>query len=123
MNRTAAPLVGLFLVGCSLHHPIVMTAIRIDSVRTGATPPVVTPVRFPSTVSDDPLRRVDRMDWPGPNSMRLSSGAPGPDYWQQRADYTVAATLDTAAKSIRGTVSIRYTNNSPDTLHYVWIQL
>jgi hypothetical protein len=63
------------------------------------------------------------MDWPGPNSYRTASGMPGPAYWQQRADYTIAATLDTAAKSIRGTVSIRYTNNSPDTLRFVWLQL
>ena len=63
------------------------------------------------------------MDWPGPNSYRTATGAPGPDYWQQRADYTVAATLDTAGKRIRGTVSIRYTNNSPDTLRFVWLQL
>ena len=37
------------------------------------------------------------MDWPGPNGIVRRSGAPGPDYWQQRADYTIAATLDTAA--------------------------
>lgn len=62
------------------------------------------------------------MDWPAPNRSREASGAPGPEYWQQRADYTSAATLDTAAKTIRGSVSIRYTNNSPDTLRFVWLQ-
>jgi hypothetical protein len=63
------------------------------------------------------------MDWAGPNQYRDASGAPGPAYWQQRVDYTIAATLDTTAKSVRGTVSIRYTNNSPDTLRFVWLQL
>jgi hypothetical protein len=63
------------------------------------------------------------MDWPGPNESRLGSGAPGPNYWQQRADYMIAATLDTAAKTIRGSVSIHYVNNSPDTLRFVWLQL
>jgi hypothetical protein len=76
-----------------------------------------------TTVLADPFHRIDRMDWPGPNAFRSSSGAPGPAYWQQRADYTIAATLDTTARTIRGTVSIHYTNNSPDTLHFVWIQL
>jgi hypothetical protein len=55
--------------------------------------------------------------------VRTASGAPGPEYWQQRADYTIAASLDTADKVVRGTVSIRYTNNSPDTLRFVWLQL
>src|SRR6185312_13771067 len=71
----------------------------------------------------DPFVRIDRMDWPGPNQIRTASGEPGPAYWQQRADYTVAATLDTATKTTRGSVSIRYTNNSPDTLRFIWLQL
>ena len=40
---------------------------------------------------------TNRIDWPGPNTYRSASGAPGPDYWQQRADYTIAAALDTRA--------------------------
>ncbi|MDB4899540.1 MAG: peptidase [Gemmatimonadetes bacterium] len=63
------------------------------------------------------------MDWPGPNSVRSASGAPGPDYWQQRVDYTIAATLDTAEQAVSGTVTLRYTNNSPDTLRFIWLQL
>ena len=50
-------------------------------------------------------------------------GAPGPQYWQQRADYDIVATLDTAAKTLGGTVTVHYTNNSPDTLRFVWMQL
>ena len=65
---------------------------------------------------------MDRIDWPGPNRYRSSSGVPGPDYWQQRADYTIDASLDTATTAINGAVEIRYTNNSPDTLRYVWLQ-
>jgi len=60
---------------------------------------------------------------PPANEMRRANGAPGPRYWQQRADYVIKATLDTAAKRIDGAVSIRYTNNSPDTLRRVWMQL
>jgi hypothetical protein len=63
------------------------------------------------------------MEWPGPNRYRGANGAPGPDYWQQGADYTISVTLDTTSRSVSGSVQIRYTNNSPDTLHYVWMQL
>ena len=67
---------------------------------------------------------TNHIDWPGPNRFRGSSGAPGPDYWQQRADYTIAATLDTAnGGAVSGQVTIRYTNNSPDTLRFIWLQL
>lgn len=58
-----------------------------------------------------------------PNQFRGASGAPGPRYWQQRADYRIEATLDTAQKTIRGSETIRYRNNSPDSLRYVWLQV
>jgi hypothetical protein len=48
---------------------------------------------------------------------------PGPLYWQQKADYDIRASLDTATNTVRGEETIRYTNNSPDTLRYVWLQL
>jgi hypothetical protein len=60
---------------------------------------------------------------PPGNLYRSGSGAPGPRYWQQRADYDLKATLDTAAKSLRGELTLRYTNNSPDTLHFIWFQV
>src|SRR5262245_11638221 len=111
------------LGGCAWHHPQIMTAIRVDNAPQRVTESAPVSARPVERVSDDPLRRIDRMDWPGPNQYRAATGAPGPDYWQQRADYTIAATLDTTARSLHGTVSIRYTNNSPDTLRFVWIQL
>ena len=57
------------------------------------------------------------------NRYRSGNGLPGPDYWQNRADYSVRATLDPRAKTISGSVDIRYTNNSPDTLDVLWLQL
>ncbi|HEU4680264.1 MAG TPA: M1 family metallopeptidase [Gemmatimonadales bacterium] len=60
---------------------------------------------------------------PQANELRRPSGAPGPRYWQQRVDYAIKVTLDTTAKRISGTESIRYTNNSPDTLRFIWMQL
>src|SRR5215207_3295010 len=58
-----------------------------------------------------------------PTETRRSDGSPGRTYWQQRADYALKVTLDTLEKRITGSVAIRYTNNSPDTLRYVWLQL
>ena len=63
------------------------------------------------------------MALPSANEQRRPDGAPGKGDWQQRADYTIKATLDTAAKTLAGSVSIRYTNNSPDTPDHVWPQL
>lgn len=57
------------------------------------------------------------------NEFRSANGAPGPKYWQNRADYNINVTLDTAAKSVSGSVVIYYTNNSPDGLPYLWLQL
>jgi len=57
-----------------------------------------------------------------PSGTRTASGAPGARYWQNRADYDLKATLDTAAKSVIGEMALRYTNNSPDTLSFLWLQ-
>ncbi|HEY6083544.1 MAG TPA: M1 family peptidase, partial [Chitinophagaceae bacterium] len=57
------------------------------------------------------------------NAFRGADGAPGPGYWQNRADYQVAVKFDTAAKFISGEVKITYTNNSPDKLPFVWLEL
>ncbi|HEY7634994.1 MAG TPA: hypothetical protein VH763_05600, partial [Gemmatimonadales bacterium] len=63
------------------------------------------------------------LPFPEANGIRRADGSPGPAYWQQRVDYLLKATLDTAAKRLTGTEQIRYTNNSPDTLRFVWMQL
>jgi hypothetical protein len=63
------------------------------------------------------------LNLPPGNIYRSGSGAPGPRYWQQRADYDLKATLDTAAKSLAGEMTLRYVNNSPDTLRFVWFQV
>jgi len=58
-----------------------------------------------------------------PNEYRTASGAPGPKYWQQRADYDISAELDEANLKLTGTETITYYNNSPDPLSYLWLQL
>ncbi len=60
---------------------------------------------------------------PTPNRYRSGSGAPGPDYWQQRADYDIEVSLDDRARRITGRETITYHNNSPDALDYLWLQL
>jgi hypothetical protein len=118
------------LAACAPQRAQVLTPVRIDTTRApSAAPPAAVPgtaavgTGRPRTVGADPLARVDRMEWPGPNGTRAASGAPGPEYWQQRADYTIAVSLDTAQQRVAGSVTIRYTNNSPDSLRFVWLQL
>jgi hypothetical protein len=61
------------------------------------------------------------LDLPTPNEFRSASGRPGAKYWQQRADYRIAATLDPARNEVRGTETIHYINHSPDSLPYLWL--
>ena len=60
---------------------------------------------------------------PTPNTYRTASGAPGHQYWQQRADYDIAVVLDDEKQRISGEETITYYNNSPDALPYLWLQL
>ncbi|SOD95670.1 M1 family metallopeptidase [Spirosoma fluviale] len=60
---------------------------------------------------------------PTPNTFRTASGAPGKDYFQNRADYDIKATLDDTKQRITGSEIITYHNNSGDALPYLWIQL
>ena len=54
---------------------------------------------------------------------RSAGGAPGAKYWSNRADYSIKSTLDTAQHELTGAVTITYTNNSPDNLPFLWLQL
>jgi hypothetical protein len=60
---------------------------------------------------------------PPASDLRRPDGRPGRAYWQQRADYSIKVTLDTTRRRIDGSVTIRYSNNSSDTLNRVWLQL
>ena len=60
---------------------------------------------------------------PNPNVYRTASGAPGHEYYQQQADYNMSITLDDETQHIYGEETITYTNNSPDELRYLWVQL
>ena len=70
----------------------------------------------------DPFRQIDEV-LPDPNEIRAANGAPGPEYWQQRADYKIKVVLDDERQRISGSEVITYTNNSPNALTYLWVQL
>jgi hypothetical protein len=76
----------------------------------------------PSKFNPRELFGLNFYPYPG-NEVRSANGTPGPKYWQNHADYKIAATLDTLQHKIAGTVDITYTNNSPDELRYLWLQL
>ena len=72
----------------------------------------------------DPQQTFAPVTLPEPvNRYRSPDGAPGPDYWQNRADYELHATLDTTHKVLSATEVITYTNHSPDALTSLWLQL
>lgn len=57
------------------------------------------------------------------SAYRSASGIPGPDYWQNRADYSLEVSLDEDEHLLAGKVQISYTNNSPEPLPFIWIHL
>ncbi len=60
---------------------------------------------------------------PTPNEYRNAAGAPGHNYYQQKADYKIQVEIDDATQKLTGKETITYTNNSPDNLEYLWLQL
>lgn len=82
----------------------------------------VTYYSFAQEGSPDKFRQLyDKL--PTPNTYRTASGAPGHEYWQQRADYVMEISLDEENNVIYGEEVITYYNNSPDPLDYLWVQL
>jgi hypothetical protein len=71
---------------------------------------------------EDKFRQLDEV-LPTPNTYRNASGAPGPQYWQQKVDYAIKAELDEFRRRLTARATIRYTNNSPDSLPWLWMQL
>ena len=71
---------------------------------------------------EDKFRQLDEL-LPTPNAYRTASGAPGHKYWQQQADYKISVKLNDDNQTLTGSETITYSNNSPDTLTYLWVQL
>ena len=81
------------------------------------------PLRQTKAPFEDKFRQLEGEVWPTPTDYRNAAGAPGHRYWQQKVDYRIAATLDEKARSIRGSGSVTYANNSPDEMRYLWLLL
>lgn len=96
--------------------------LLLTSVMLIASPASADAIRQTKGEHYDAFRQLD-VDLPTPNVYRTASGAPGPQYWQQRADHKIKVTLNEEDQSIRASQTIRYTNNSPDSLRYIWMQL
>ncbi len=80
----------------------------------------------PDSIKYDHQETFGPITWPVTGGgTRSANGAPGAHYWQNRADYTIHATLDEGQQdtTVTGEVVISYTNNSPDQLDYLWLQL
>ena len=73
-------------------------------------------------INTNKFRQLNQ-EFSSPNMFRTASGAPGPQYYQQQADYKINIELDDINKKIYGDEIITYTNNSPEKLDYLWVQL
>jgi len=72
----------------------------------------------------NPLETFAPLTLPQPaTALRTGAGTPGPAYWQNRVDYSIDAKIDTKAHVLSAEETITYTNNSPDALPFLWLQL
>ena len=79
--------------------------------------------QMPQQVPPHNLESFEPLDFPDPNRYRDADGTPGSEYWQQSADYQIDVALDTATNRVTGTETITYTNNAPEALERLWVQL
>ncbi len=97
--------------------PCLLLCGTLSRAQTQAAPSALPPA-FDPRVTFEPLTLPDPV-----NVYRSSNGAPGPGYWQNHADYELHADLHAPEKQLAATEVITYTNNSPDTLTSLWVQL
>jgi hypothetical protein len=101
-----------------MRYPLVLAAVGAVALAgaSRAAEPLANPY--------NPLETFAPLSLPDPpNAYRSADGAPGPDYWQNEADYQIKGTLDAANKLLSGEEVITYANNSPDALDVLWLQL
>ncbi len=90
--------------------PLLLAAALVPGARAADTPDAAS--IFAPFVQEYPA-----------NATRSASGAPGPAYWQNRADYRIRAAIDTRTRTLSGDEVISYRNNSPEALDQLWVQL
>ena len=83
---------------------------------------IIVIISFITSQNSDKFKQLDQ-EIATPNLYRTASGYPGHGYWQNRADYTIDVKINDDEQSIEGFETITYTNNSPDNLNYLWVQL
>ena len=106
---------GLFLAAMSL--------VAALSAGTASAQVSIGPVQQTTGTFEDKFRQFEGEDWPTPTDYRSASGAPGFRYWQQKVDYDIDVSLNEATRTLTGTETVTYTNNSPDRLGYLWLLL
>lgn len=117
----------LFLAACvsdrsatTAPPPAPAAASKAEDIReAGARDPAF--FRAPGPRAQETI--FSALDLPTPTTVRTASGAPGPDYWQQRVDYVIETTLHEERRSLSGRAVITYTNNSPEPLPFLWLHL
>lgn len=80
------------------------------------------PLRNPGSNHGNRFEQLDYL-LQDPNEYRTASGAPGPKYWQQRADYDINVEINEETNLLTGSELVTYFNNSPDILTYLWLQV
>ena len=86
-------------------------------------PAVSSPIRQTKGSFEDKFRQLEGESWPTPSDYRNAAGAPGHRYWQQKVDYDVKVRLDEPRRALTGSATVKYRNNSPDALPYLWLLL
>ena len=101
-----------------------LCALALCLIAPFASPAATPAASKPVASKYDPQALFAPFHYQNPvNRYRSADGRPGPDYWQNRADYEIHATLDPQSKTLTGTETITYTNNSPQPLDYLWLHL
>lgn len=122
LHRLASALTFTALTAlAACHRPMVTAGTPAVPAATGADAGADPAFRRPGPRGSQTI--FSALDLPAPSRVRTAAGRPGPDYWQQRADYVIEATLDAATHTIDGRERITYTNNSPESLPFLWIHL
>jgi hypothetical protein len=125
--RFRAPRSGAGARACSraaVAGGLAASLLMLAHAASPADPPAPSSLARPAVTNFDPRETFAPVSFPeSVNSYRSGDGTPGPEYWQNRADYDIAVRLDPLAKILTGSETITYTNNSPSALDSLWIQL
>ncbi len=105
-----------------LLNSLFLTVLFLASAAVSAQEETETTKRDPGHLNTNRFKQLYE-EFSTPNMFRTASGAPGPNYYQQQADYVMDVELDDKNKKLSGNETITYTNNSPDPLEFLWVQL